>query len=454
MEENHKKKYFKYKSKYLNLLKLKDLVGGLFGQDYFKTLDVLSGTHDTPNINFNIDWENFIPLFENFYIHDPNLHAICDYIYESITKPNNITTEHITTEHITTEHITTEHIPLILILSLFKRFQDPVNNKMIQIAKTALLQYNRIALIDYLNLGTGVANVNQYMTKARQNPTILYIFCIKSYDQNLMQAIPTLPSNVLIIHPITRRYNNLNDNVPGALDDLIFCLLNVSIYHLRALKNNQDIILGTLDKQKLYDHTRNGTKNLQTEIIDIGGTPSTRIAGLYINNVNTQGTLNDGLFRLLNIIVDYMVIPVEQTIIPRRARNLPVNVNIYRNDILGENLFNVANTGVPIVNGIITENNIMNIRRNCKTFFEQFMTYLFLAKNNNPLIMTGDNIDPRPAIIKFFGINITQMDVDVKVDESTHMDVDVPEYATRNIGTLMDVDPVSFNYLVNLMNSM
>jgi hypothetical protein len=443
MENIHKKKYFKYKSKYLDLLKLKDLTGGLFGQDHFKTLDILSGTRDTPNINFNIDWEKFIPLFENFYIHDPNLHAICDYIYDSIIQTGNITTQ---------------NIPLILILSLFKRFQDPVNNnKMIQIAKTALLQYNRIALIDYLNLGTGVANVNQYMTKARQNPTILYLFCIKSYDQNLMQAIPTLPPNVLIIHPITGRYNNSNDNVPGALDDLMFCLLNVSIYHLRALKNNQDIILGTLDKQKLYDRTHNGIKNLQTEIIDIGGNPSTRIAGLYINNVNTLGTLNDGLFRLLNIIIDYILIPVEQTMpptIPRRARNLPANVNVYKNDILGENLFNIANTGVPVVNGIIGENNIMNIRRNCKTFFEQFMTYLFLAKNNNPLIMSGDNIDPRPAIIKFFGINITQMNVDVNVDESTHMDVDIPEYATKSIGTLMDVDPVSFNSLVILMNLM
>jgi hypothetical protein len=297
------------------------------------------------------------------------------------------------------------------------------------------------------------------MIKARQDPTILYIFCIKSYDQHLMQEIPRLPPNVLIIHPITRGHTNQSFNVPGALDDFIFCLLNISIYHLRYLKNNQDIILGTLDKQKLYDHTHNSTKNLQTEIINIGGNPSTRIAGLYINNVTTQGTLlNNELLPLLNIIVDYMVIPVEPTtapnIVPRMASNLRARINVYRNDIFGENLFNVANTGRPIADGTIAPDNIMNIRMNCKTFFEQFMTYLFLAKNNNPLLMAGNDIDPRSTITKFFGINITQMDVDVNVEDGAHMDVDIPDYGAKSTGALMDVDPTSFANLVLLMNRM
>jgi hypothetical protein len=301
-------------------------------------------------------------------------------------------------------------IPIILILLLFLSKEDVEYilgiNKIISLEHyiESLTQYEKIFVIDFENLTGAVANMatggngenkltNEHrrliLTQIYENIKIrgnkdLYILCLKDitnsqFNQPVYQFMKELTrgdGNKYTKHIITvslsQFKNDGNIYSAGSGDDFIFWLIALSLFRHMNDKNKQQLILITNDMQKLYDHGKDGDKNLYSSLL----APNIKHE---FSTFTVNGFLSfQGITHILNNILN------------DNDNNLFLEPNNYANDYIGVDRHRYCMNNINYYNynkfdnfvDQVNSQNFNKINKNkCNNFFAVFNMYIKYIQN-------------------------------------------------------------------------
>ncbi len=311
----------------------------------------------------NINFLHNRPLFSDF--NNPVIDNLCSQIEARLLQYGEI--------------LPTAEIPALCLISYF----GSINPELNRITINTFRQFNGVVINDYLNIknlfaGSHQTVFNNYIAQALRVPKVLFIFSLRGTNGIVLP--PIIPNNLIVINSVQS-----NDTI-GAVDDFVFWLLGVSLYHAKVNKYTNNIILWSGDKQKIYDEVNghSNPKNLQTELYSQGP-----IQLFQINNFNDADNLS-----LIEEIRKLLIIPRQSNIMgapdisvykPNRSLSSLQKKNAEKGQYIKSYCYDnyMEDRELHVIDTAI-----------CGLFFEQFISHINQIQYNEMIIRVEGRILP------------------------------------------------------------